>query len=320
MVALVARPRPPGGPCRASDLGAGRLPALKGRLTGMVEEMEWYRVYHGAAFDPAVRAAALKAKIPTAHALAVWLALADCASQAEDRGSLDAFNPEVVALVLEIPAAEVVRALAEFSGLGVIDPQNRLILWLKQQSIKPNGPSNKGAGSINGVETADELGYSRERSDRGDRENKKGTAKRSPGDGDDDATDECTAAVAAWNALASDLGLSVVQRLGKARKASVRARLGECGGIEGWAGVLEKVRGSRFLRGEGGNGWKATFDFVITASKFTRLMEGAYDDNPRADHRAAGYEDRSRTVREGVAGALGLGADRAGRMGDDPQD
>ena len=92
-------------------------------------------------------------------------------------------------------------------------------------------------------------------------------------------------AVWAWNDLAAELRLPAIQRLTPARSAALRARLGECGGIEGWKAALAKVRASPFLRGESGrsNGhenWRCTFDWLIRQSSFTKLLEGAYDSAP----------------------------------------
>lgn len=94
---------------------------------------------------------------------------------------------------------------------------------------------------------------------------------------DADAAPEVEAAIVAWNALASDLGLSVVQKATAPRKTALRARLAECGGLEGWGFALGKVRDSPFLRGENDRGWKADFDFILKPAKFTKLMEGGYD-------------------------------------------
>tara|TARA_R110000796_G_scaffold117736_1_gene230798 strand:- start:30068 stop:30928 length:861 start_codon:yes stop_codon:yes gene_type:complete len=83
-------------------------------------------------------------------------------------------------------------------------------------------------------------------------------------------------AVDLYNATARDLGLSTVQKLTSARKQKLRARLKDSGGIGGWKAALDKIRGSPFLRGEETR-WKADFDFLISESKFTKIMEGAYD-------------------------------------------
>jgi hypothetical protein len=83
-------------------------------------------------------------------------------------------------------------------------------------------------------------------------------------------------AVAAWNELAVECDLSRVQVLTDTRKRSLAQRLEECGGIEGWRVALGKVRSNPFLRGKNKQGWKASFDFLLQQSSFTKLMEDGY--------------------------------------------
>jgi uncharacterized protein YdaU (DUF1376 family) len=83
------------------------------------------------------------------------------------------------------------------------------------------------------------------------------------------------AAVFAWNEIAETHGLSRVHRLTDARTASLRKRLAECGGIEGWQEAMRLITQSPFLLGQSGE-WKADFDFVLQAKSFTKLMEGTY--------------------------------------------
>lgn len=89
--------------------------------------------------------------------------------------------------------------------------------------------------------------------------------------------EELEVAVKIWNDLATDSNLPKVQNMSEARSKSLKARLGECGGIEGWRAAICKVRDSPFLRGENDKGWKADFDFVLQSKSFTKLMEGSYD-------------------------------------------
>jgi hypothetical protein len=84
-------------------------------------------------------------------------------------------------------------------------------------------------------------------------------------------------AVSGWNCMARQNGLPVVQRLTDPRKRALKARLAECGGIEGWERALHLITESPFLLGTNG-GWKADFDFLLQPSKFTKLMEGSYAD------------------------------------------
>jgi hypothetical protein len=96
-------------------------------------------------------------------------------------------------------------------------------------------------------------------------------------------------AVRAWNDVAKLKGLPQAQRLTEQRKRNLRARLADCGGINGWNVALAKVRDSPHLTGANDRGWRADLDFMLTASKFTRIMEGFYDERkPTQSHRSNG--------------------------------
>jgi len=89
-------------------------------------------------------------------------------------------------------------------------------------------------------------------------------------------------AVESWNALAEEIGVPKVQKLTSARRSKLKARLSDVGGIEGWEAALSKIRASSFLNNPPKNGkhpnWRPDFDFILSESKFTKLMEGGYDD------------------------------------------
>lgn len=95
------------------------------------------------------------------------------------------------------------------------------------------------------------------------------------------------AAVKAWNDLADELSLPKVQRMTETRRRRLVQRLRECGGLDGWAAALAKIRGSPLCRGEVGK-WRADFDFVLQESSFVKLMEGKYDDRSPGRHEANG--------------------------------
>ena len=88
-------------------------------------------------------------------------------------------------------------------------------------------------------------------------------------------------AVRAYNVLAEKVGLARVQNFNDNRRRKLRRRLAECGGLEGWSAALAKVECSNFLTGGGREGWRADFDFMLQAKSFTKILEGAYDDNLR---------------------------------------
>lgn len=125
-------------------------------------------------------------------------------------------------------------------------------------------------------------------------------------------------AVEAWNAFAEKRDLTLVQKLTDARRVKLKARLKDCDGLNGWHVALEKLGASSFLMetkrtGKHAN-WRPTFDFLVTESKFTSLMEGGYDD--RSSNQTNGSDgaadDRTRRRRDAILQAVdGLGSEEA---------
>lgn len=122
----------------------------------------------------------------------------------------------------------------------------------------------------------------------------------------DKPPDEILEAVEAWNAMAHDAGLAKVERVTPSRKASLRKRLDECGGMEGWRSALTRVRSSPFLLGDNAKGWRADFDFILQAKSFTKLMEGGYDARPAHNTKPKPtLDDDRRAIAEGIFGDAG---------------
>lgn len=84
-------------------------------------------------------------------------------------------------------------------------------------------------------------------------------------------------AVQLYNDLANEFDLPKVMKFSKTRKSKLKARLKDCGGIDGWITALEKIRQSNFLTGDNKQGWKADFDFILQEKSFNKIMEGSYD-------------------------------------------
>lgn len=82
----------------------------------------------------------------------------------------------------------------------------------------------------------------------------------------------------AYNALAERAGLPKAQVLSPTRRASLKRRLQDCGGLSGWVAALDKLAASSHCTGHNDRGWRADLDFLLKAQSFTRLMEGRYDD------------------------------------------
>jgi hypothetical protein len=99
-----------------------------------------------------------------------------------------------------------------------------------------------------------------------------------------------------WNETAERIGLPIAQRLTDPRRKALKTRLSESGGIDGWKAALAKLEASSFLtgktgRGEGHENWRCDLDFILRQNKFTKLMEGGFDDTPsttRTDERGLG--------------------------------
>lgn len=62
------------------------------------------------------------------------------------------------------------------------------------------------------------------------------------------------------------------------RKQAVSARYKANPDIETFRQLFEKAEQSKFLQGNNDRGFKADFDFMMSPSRFDRLLEGAYDD------------------------------------------
>lgn len=96
-------------------------------------------------------------------------------------------------------------------------------------------------------------------------------------------------AVRLWNEAAERTGLPAVMRVTDPRRKALKARLAEAGGLDGWKAALAKLEASSFLTGRTGrtNGhenWRCDLDFILRQAKFTKLMEGGFDDPPDSRH------------------------------------
>lgn len=101
-------------------------------------------------------------------------------------------------------------------------------------------------------------------------------------EGSTSPSDDLAPAVAAYNSVAEQSGWPTCQRVTPKRRAALKARIHEAGGLEGWQFAMAKARASPFLRGESGRtgehaNWRPDIDFLIKPDKFTKLMEGGYD-------------------------------------------
>lgn len=94
------------------------------------------------------------------------------------------------------------------------------------------------------------------------------------------------AAFKLYNQTAVRAELPKAQVLTDTRKSSLKARLKDCGGLDGWEAALSKLEASDYCTGKV-NGWKADLDFVLQQKSFTRLMEGSYDNRGAPQQKSA---------------------------------
>lgn len=89
---------------------------------------------------------------------------------------------------------------------------------------------------------------------------------------------EADEAFAAWQGHAKVHGWPDPMFLNSTRRIRLQGILAICGGVNGWTAALDAATGAKFLRTSEGR-WQPWFDFdwILDDQKFTRLMEGRYD-------------------------------------------
>jgi len=85
----------------------------------------------------------------------------------------------------------------------------------------------------------------------------------------------------AYNAMALRCGLQQASRLTPGRKRSIGARLREFG-VDGWTQALANIEKSSFLTGTNDRGFRANLDFMLQASSYAKLHDGAYGNGRHA--------------------------------------
>jgi hypothetical protein len=99
-----------------------------------------------------------------------------------------------------------------------------------------------------------------------------------------------------WNDLALRAGLSQARTLTPQRRKSIIARLREHGGLDAWRTALGHVERSAFLQGTNDRGWRADLDFLLQASRFTKVVEGGYGNGAHAQPKESSLSKIDRMV------------------------
>ncbi len=96
----------------------------------------------------------------------------------------------------------------------------------------------------------------------------------------------------AYNEVAARCDLPVARSLTPDRVRKLRARLKECGGIEGWRRALGNIEVSAFLRGQtAGSTFRADLTFMLRPEKFARLCEGGYGNGAHAQEKKLALDE-----------------------------
>ena len=81
--------------------------------------------------------------------------------------------------------------------------------------------------------------------------------------------------VEAWNEMAARTGLPSVRKLTPDRVKALHRRIKE-NTIQDFTEAIDAIERSPFLRGDSKRGWRADFDFLLSPTKFNRILEGTY--------------------------------------------
>jgi hypothetical protein len=109
--------------------------------------------------------------------------------------------------------------------------------------------------------------------------------------------DQEQAAFDAYNAMAERLDLRTCRSFSPDRRAKMRQRLREVGGIDGWMIALDKVSESHFIRSWRTGGWSAFgLHSLLQQETLARLMDDAY--NGKRASKEPTETDNQRSVRE----------------------
>lgn len=242
----------------------------------------WFRMYHELLDDPKVQ------RLP-AEVFKAWVNILCLA--ARNDGALPTVAD--IAFALRFSEEKTTRILGELSNAGLLDDEESGVVphnW-GQRQFKSDVSTDRVRRYRKRDRNVDETFQETAPDTESDTDSESETESHKPnglfdtGAGDAAApaksiAQDVTAAVDAYNVTAERLGLRTVATLTAQRRSKLKARL-RASGIEGWRAALVKLESiPGLLGGHGGSdheNWKADFDFLVTESKFVRLMEGGYD-------------------------------------------
>jgi DNA-binding transcriptional regulator YhcF (GntR family) len=213
--------------------------------------------------------------------LAVWLWLLDNAAWKDTTHDI---NGKTVVVPRGSVCAST-RYMAQEIGVSHKVIRNALSRFEGGQMVGTNGAHGKNIISICNYEK-----YQDAKKDRGtagaQQGHSRGTQKEQGNNITTSSNEEDTVreAIEIWNLAASKSGWPRVEKLTRPRLSKIRARLKDCGGIDGWRSALARAYRSPFLTGQTSKPFYASFDWITQPANFTKLMEGNYDERVNSNH------------------------------------
>lgn len=104
--------------------------------------IDWFRWHHGAVADPKFTVVARKSGQPRAMVLAVWAALLEAASEADDRGSVADAEVDTIAACLDMDDDAVTAIVRAMTSKGLI-VDGRIASWERRQVFREDDSSER---------------------------------------------------------------------------------------------------------------------------------------------------------------------------------
>lgn len=239
-------------------------------------------------------------KMCSAGARGVWIEMICLMHEAKPYGHLLVYgqppNEAQLASLTGIPFAELHQYLADLERMGVFSRTKEGVIYsrklvrmeAKSAKARKNGKKGGNPSLGNKTENCESLNLMDKAEDKPQKPEarsqilSKDTNVSLSVPAEPTHANDSTRAVSAFNEAASRSGWSQVQKLTPQRSKQIRARLAECGGIDGWQVALRKAQDSDFLCGRTSKPWTGFgIDWFTKQANFTKLMEGNYDNRDR---------------------------------------
>lgn len=239
--------------------------------------LPWFRLYHRMVDDERLRLLAFEDRW---HFVAVLCLKAD--------GLIDDEHNDLwerrLALKLGLQTRELEELQRRLMGVGLIDAYWQPVKWdeLQQRSDSSTERTRKyrerqkeqqeqGCDDVKRHSDVTVTPQIREDKIREDKIEPKGSC--ASGDAPAFTVEDF---VESWNETADACGLSKIRKLTEARKRAFNVRRREYPDIADWQSAFRCLHANKWMHGDNKTGWRADPDFFLTASKFTKLVEGQY--------------------------------------------